>query len=250
MRSSWTDGGRLLAAALLGCAVGVAAPTVGTTGALLTGSGSVAAGITVRACDPAPHVALVAASAPAVVRSYPAEELRPQDVASAGLPECDPSSGARDLAGAVGDPTEDAVALTTPANFTVSALLDATTGTAGHVLSLSNDSGPVLVVDVGTGGAVRVTHDDTVVTGPVLPAGPRAHLLTVVVHPGRMTLHVDGVAVASGTVGGRISGPLVLRVGALDATPAADVVVDEVLVLDEPLDAAAVAALWDAYGRW
>ena len=268
MRCSSTDGtpatgarrrprSRSVLVVLLGGALGALAgptlPVPGTTAAALTEAAALTSTMTVGPCDPTAWSQAVAALGPLLEWHFEPAALRNGDLQAPGLLACDPASAAWDLAGTVeGGLTSGPVPLVSPEDATVAVLVDATAGAAaeGELLAVHGYGGEALRLVVVAGGGLELRYDDAVGDPVVLVASamaPRAtaHLVAVTSGATGSTLYVDGAPVATGPPGAIVVAPMTLTVGAAAGSglAGADVVVDEVLVLDQVLDAAAVAGL-------
>ncbi len=241
----------LLASAAVGGLAGVALPRVGSTAALLTSQATVTSPVDLVPCDPAAWEGAVAELAPVHRWPLDAADLRPGDVAASALLECDAVGAAWDLDPASpGVATTGPLALTTPEDLTVTLWLGPTAAVSaeGELIALTGADRDVRVVVV-PGGGVEVRYTDA--TGPrTLAAAPLtgdAQLLALVVDAGAVRLSVDGTDVAAGPPD-VAPGPVGLTLGAT-AGASADVVVDDVVVLDAALPPPDLAALADA-ARW
>lgn len=239
---------------VVGALSGLGLPGLGTTSALQTGTAAVDATITVGPCDPTAWSQAVTTLAPVLEWRLEPAALRPGDIAAPGLPACDPTTVAWDLAGTFegGLTTAAPVPLTSPEDLTVALLVDGTDGAVaeGEILEVGGAGGPVLRLVVVAGGAIELRYADgvgnpVVLTAPALSRRDSAYLVAVTSGPAGSTLYVDGGPVATGLPRGGVVEPLSLTVGAAAGSgrSGADLVVDEVLVLDQVLDAAAVADL-------
>ncbi|WP_199424330.1 LamG-like jellyroll fold domain-containing protein [Actinotalea solisilvae] len=240
----------LVAAAAIGATSGGALPSPGTTAALLTAAHDVAASVAVAPCDPARWEDAAAAAAPVLRWRLDPADLRPYDTAAASLLGCG-AGGARDLAPADAGLTADPLPLASPADLTVTVWTGRTDAASaeGSLLELAGAGRDVRVVVV-PGGGLEVRY--AAAGGPhvlVAPSlGEGAHLLALVVGAGGVRLAVDGVDVASGPAEADPTAPVALTLGAAAGT-AADVVVDDLLVLDDALAGPALAGL-AAAARW
>lgn len=239
---------------VVGAVSGLALPGPGVTSALQTGMAAVDTTITVGPCDPTAWTQAVLTLAPVLEWRFDPAALRVGDVVAPGLPACDPTTVAWDLAGVVegGLTTAAPVPLTSPEDLTVALLVDGTAGAAaeGEILEVGGAGGPVLRLVVVAGGAIELRYDDVVgdpvvLSAPAVSGRDSAYLVAVTSGPAGTTLYVDGGPVATGLPRGGVAEPLSLTVGAAPGSgrSGADLVVDEVLVLDQVLDAAAVADL-------
>ncbi|WP_024285870.1 LamG-like jellyroll fold domain-containing protein [Cellulomonas sp. KRMCY2] len=249
--------GRAVLVVLLGGALGALAgpvlPVPGTTTAALTGAADVTATVTVGPCDPIDWSQAVAALGPVLEWRFEPASLRVGDLQAPGLLACDPASAAWDLAGTLeGGLTSGPVPLTTPEDATVALLVDATAGAAadGELVAVHGYGGEAFRLVVVAGGALELRYDDAggapvVLAAPALAPRATAHLVVLTSGATGPTLYVDGIAVAAGPPGPVVVAPMTLTVGAAvgSGLAGADLVVDEVLVLDQVLDAAAVAGL-------
>lgn len=271
MGSSSTDARRRSSARLLvlaltaaaGTVAGAALPPVEPTAALLTDTATVSATLTVRPCDPATRIDHVAALSPVLTWSFAGSDLRYQDVPAPGLPACDPHTLAWDLAGASegGLSTTGDLPLVSPATFTVALLVDVTDlAHGGDLLSLTGADLRDVRVVVLDDGSLEVTYATSttpavVTTGPLPPGGTDgstgALVVLVVGNPG-VTVWVEGDLVATGPPEGAGNEPASLTVGAPAGSGrvGADVVVDEVMVIEEPMAGPAVRALHTALAAW
>lgn len=234
----------LLLAVLLGVGLGASLPPLAGTEALLTDSATLTASISVEPCDPADWNNSAAALHPVLEWHFEAVDLRSGDTGGPGLLECDPISGAWDL-----DATSTArsapAPLVTPGDLTVTVWLDGTDGAAadGVLLSLRSATRDITVVVTPTGAEARyvATTGPHVLGTPPRPRSSGPYLLAVVVSPAGVRLSVDGVDRATGPPEQAPAGPLTLTVG--ETGTSADVLVDELLLVDQALPAAALAQL-------
>ncbi|MBX9246325.1 hypothetical protein ICW40_16145, partial [Actinotalea ferrariae] len=235
----------LLAAAVVGAVAGTALPRLGSTAALLTDDATVTSAVDVVPCDPAAWEDAVAALDPVLRWRLDAPDLRPDDVAAPALPECDVTGGGWDLDPTTAGATSGELGLTTPEDLTVALWVGTTAGAAteGTLLELRGEEREVRVVVVPGGGLeVRYGGPDGPVTVAAPPLTGDAQLLALVVGADGVRLAVDGEGVAAGPAEAGPASPLVLTVAAATGA-SADVVVDDVLVLDAPLAAGTLTAL-------
>ena len=265
MRSSWAErrvgpAAALGAAGVVGVLVGLAAPPLEPTTALLTSTAVTTVDVGVAPCSDA-HDAALAALGPVHHRPFAPGDVPAPTVPPPGLLVCS-SSGALALSGGAGEGHVSPM-LGLPATGWSAVLWiapGATTAPRGTVVSVDQVDGRslALVLEAGVLSVVEVA----------MPGGPASVLLTAGLPVGasvgdpvhvalargatRVELFVDGGSVGTAPATppqGTAPASATVRVGAAPGAVAATAVVDEVALVPHVLDAAATGTLVAAR-RW
>ncbi|MCV2394881.1 hypothetical protein OEB99_11220 [Actinotalea sp. M2MS4P-6] len=237
------------AAALLGVAVGLALPRVGSTAAAYVDSAAVSTPVSVRPCS-GTWSSTVASLGPIRHLDFAAASALPGDVAAPGLLTCD-DSGALTLHGSLEESWADpAGALTSTGALSVTVWTSFTdTATPGDLLWLTQADGYGLGLGV-SGGLLQVVEvppgggPPTVLVQTGAP-GSAPHLVTMTRSDAALTVYLDATPVGSATLSATSVSDVSLVLGAPAGSgdASAHAVLDEVVVVPVTLDAGQVATL-------